>query len=69
MERKKKFLIRQFGLWLGVVGINAFFNLLLAPADLINDGMYDAFTIGGLGGTMFAIIADKIDLHYEKKEA
>jgi hypothetical protein len=67
MNRRKKFILRQFGLWLLVVGIDVLFNLVLTPTDPINDGMNEAVIMGFLGGTLFAFIADKVDLHYQGK--
>ena len=69
MNRKKKFVLRLLGLWLVVVVMDVFFNLLLTPTDPINECLKESLTLGFLGGTMFALIADRIDVHYREKEA
>ena len=69
MSRRKKFVLRLFGLWLAVVVMDVFFNLLLTPTEPINEWMKEALILGFLSGTLFALIADRVDVHYREKEA
>ena len=69
MNRKKKFFLRQIGLILLVVGLDVSLNVLLTPTDQINGIIQESVISGFLAGTIFAFIADRVDAHYNEKEA
>jgi hypothetical protein len=69
MSRKKKFFLRQIGLLLTVVGLDVSLNILLTPTDQVNGIIKESLITGFLVGTVFAFIADRVDIHYQEKEA
>ena len=69
MNRKKKFFLRQIGLILLVVGLDVSLNVLLTPTDQLNGIVKESLISGSLAGTIFAFIADRVDVHYKEKEA
>ena len=68
MSRKRKFFLRQIGLILLVVGLDVSLNVLLTPTDQINGIIMESLISGFLAGTVFAFIADRVDVHYKEKE-
>ena len=69
MSRKRKFFLRQIGLILLVVGVDVSLNVLLTPTDQLNGIIKESLISGFLAGTVFAFVADRVDVHYKEKEA